>query len=108
MSIRKRSGILVSACILALANAWDGAAICGIPNIYGVNTPPAPVGFTVLYSPIAPFPPTGIAFVGLGVPFGDAAYQTILAAGTSVPPKFMQIIDPPPPGPPSQCSGLCV
>ena len=91
-----------------VASAREAGAICGIVTTYGVTTPAVPNGFAVLYSPIFDpalpgFPVTGIAFVPLGGVFGDAVYQTIVAAGSSVPADFMTILDSPPPAPPSQC-----
>jgi hypothetical protein len=103
MKTRRWLGILLTACIATTLGAREAGAICGIPNIYGVNTPAAPIQFVVLYSPILPFPPTGIAFIPLGAPYGDAAKDHIIAAGTSVPPKFMQVLGPPAPSPCSSC-----
>ena len=101
--------VVLVACVAAVIGAREGrAALCGIPNIYGVQgTAAGSEGFVALYSPIFPFPPTGTATITLGSPYGDMAYQTILTSATTAPPKFMLLAYtpflPPPPGADPQC-----
>ena len=106
MKVPKWLGVVLAACAVVALGAREARAICGIPSFYGPYFGP-PAGHQVaLYSPIIPFPPTGIAFFSpLGAAFVDAARDTILDAAVTFPPHFLYILGG---GPGAQCGGCTV
>ncbi len=95
---------LALASVALLSPARGGAAICGFPGVVLAGAFAGGFGWVTLFSPIAPFPLTGIASTLLAGPIGPACMDmwTTAALGPP-PPNFLAVWG----TGPGLCAGAC-